>query len=138
MSISLYRPTPLSVMLDRLYNAELARTYAPQARTLPVDVIATENDYVIQAVAPGLKAEDLSVEIEDNTVTIKGETKLPEVEKGRYLLDEVCYGKFERSLRIDAELDGSKAEARLENGLFTLRIPKAESAKPKVVKVMAR
>ena len=138
MSLNLYRPSPLSYMLDRLYDADLARSRADAARYLPVDVVATDNDYVIHAVVPGLKAEDLSIEVVDNTLTIKGETKVPENDKGQYLVDEICYGKFARSLAIDADLDGSKAEAHLENGLLTLRIPKAESAKPKVVKVLAR
>ncbi len=136
MSLNLYRPFPMSYMLDRLYDASLARAEAP--RYLPVDVVATDNDYVIHAVVPGLKAEDLNIEIVDNTLTIKGETKVPENDKGQYLVDEIYYGKFARSLEIDADLDGSKAEAHLENGLLTLRVPKAESAKPKVVKVLAR
>ena len=138
MSLNLYRPFPLSYMLDRLYDADLARSRADAPRYLPVDVVATDNDFVIHAVVPGLKAEDLSIEIADNTLTIKGETVVPENDKGQYLVDEICYGKFARSLAIDADLDGSKAEAHLENGLLTLRIPKAESAKPKVVKVLAR
>ena len=138
MSLTLYRPFPMSYMLDRMFDADLARSRADAPRYLPVDVVATDNDYVIHAVVPGLKAEDLNIEIVDNTLTIKGETKVPETDKGQYLMDEICYGKFARSLSIDADLDGSKAEAHLENGLLTLRVPKAESAKPKVVKVLAR
>jgi HSP20 family protein len=138
MSLSLYRTMNLPYMLDRLYNAELAqsRAYAPMG--LSMDVADNENEFVVTAIVPGLKPEDLNVEIKDNTVTIQGETKAPEVANGKYLLDEICYGKFGRSISIDADLDGSKAEAHVENGLLTLRIPKAESSKPKVIKVLAR
>jgi HSP20 family protein len=80
----------------------------------------------------------VNIEIKDKALTIQGETKAPEIGSGQYLLDELSYGKFARTLEIDADLDGSKAEASVENGLLTLRIPKAESAKPRVVKVLAR
>jgi HSP20 family protein len=138
MSFTLYRPMLRPYLLDRLYNAELARSRELAPMGLPLDVSATDNDYVIQAVVPGLKPEDLNIEIKDNTITIQGETKAPENASGGYLLDEIYFGKFARTLSIDSDLDGDKAEAHVENGLLTLRIPKAESAKPKVVKVMAR
>ncbi len=138
MSLTLYRPMRIFDMLDRLYNPDLDRPRAVIPMAMPLDVVEDENDYVVKAVVPGLKAEDLNIEIKDNTVTIKGETKAPEAGKGRWLMDEICYGKFARALSIDGDLDGSKAEAHLENGLLTLRIPKAESAKPKVVKVLAK
>jgi HSP20 family protein len=138
MSLTPYRPFPLSYMLSRLYDAELAQSRANAPLQLPVDVVATENEYIIHAVVPGLKPEDVNIEINDKTLIIQGETKVPEYDQGQYLLDEICYGKFARTLSIDADLDGSKAEAKVENGMLTLRIPRAESAKPKVVKVMAR
>jgi HSP20 family protein len=138
MSFTLYRPMHFAHPLDRLYNAELAQARARDALALPLGVFATENDYVISAVVPGLKPEDLHIEIKDQTITIEGETKAPEDGAGEYLVDEIRYGKFARTLSMNADLDGSKAEAHVENGLLTLRIPKAESAKPKVVKVLAR
>ena len=138
MSLTLYRPFPLSYMLDRLYDAELAQSHVAGPMCLSVDVVATDADYVIHAIVPGLKPEDLNVEIKDKTLTIQGETKAPEIGSGQYLMDEISYGKFARTLAIDVDLDASKAEANVENGLLTLRIPKAESAKPKVVKVLAR
>ena len=140
MSITPYRPFPLSYMLSRLYDAELAQSRADAPMHLPVDVVATEKEYIIHAVVPGLKPEDVNIEINDKTLTIQGETKVPEYDNGQYLLDEIWYGKFARTLTFNADLDGSKAEATVEHGLLTLRIPtRAESAKPKVVvKVMTR
>ena len=138
MSLTLYRPMRIFDMLDRLYNPALDRPRAALPMAMPLDVIDAENDYVVNAVLPGLKPEDLNVEIKENTITLTGEMKAPEVKAGSYLLDEICYGKFARTLEIDGELDGAKAEAHLENGLLTLRIPKAETAKPKVVKVIAK
>jgi HSP20 family protein len=138
MSLNLYRPFPLSFMLDRLYDAGLAQSRVVGPMCLSVDMVATDNEFVIHAVVPGLKPGDVNIEIKDHTLTIQGETKVPEIGSGQYVLDEISYGKFARTLEIGADLDGSKAEASVENGLLTLRIPKAESAKPKVVKVLAR
>ena len=138
MSLTLYRPIGLSTMLDRLYNAELARSRDFATLGLPMDVVADDNGYVIRAVVPGVKPDDLNIEVKDNTITVKGEMKSQENAHGESLLDEICYGKFARSLTLDADLDGSKAEAHVENGVLTLSIPKAESAKPKVIKVAAR
>jgi HSP20 family protein len=80
------------------------------------------------------------VEINDNTITIKGEVFPPEKtdEKVNVLLQEIRYGKFARSLSISGELDGDKAEAHVENGILTLRVPKSEAAKPKLIKVKAK
>jgi HSP20 family protein len=138
MSLTLYRPIRLASMLDRMFNAELAQSHDSSTMGLPLDVVATDNDFVIHAIVPGLKPEDLNIEVTDDTISIKGETKATEKSTGEYLLDEICYGKFARSLSLGVDLDGSKAEAHVENGLLTLRVPKAESAKPKVVKVLAR
>ena len=141
MFLPLYRPARMSQMLDRLYDENLL-DHSSSAAGVPLDVFVSENDYTVNALVPGLKPEDLNIEINDNAITIRGETKPPVAtdENGdcNCLMDEIRYGKFARTITIDSELDSSKAEAHVENGILTLRIPKAESAKPKVVKVMAR
>jgi HSP20 family protein len=104
---------------------------------LPVDVHADEESYTITAAVPGLKSDDLHVEILDDVVTLRGKVEAEDTDERRYLLREVCLGEFERRLRLPDPLDASKAEATVENGLLTLRIPKAEEARPKVIKVRA-
>jgi HSP20 family protein len=140
MPLSLYRPLRLSEMMDRMFDDNFFGPRAVDGYSMPLDVYVTENDYLVRAVVPGLKPEDLKVEINDNTVTIKGEVFPPEKanEKVNILLQEIRYGKFVRSLSISGELDGDKAEAHVENGLLTLRIPKSEAAKPKLIKVKAK
>jgi HSP20 family protein len=75
-----------------------------------------------------------------NTATLQGEVLPPETsqQKVSVLLQEIRYGKFSRTVAIGGEMDGDKAEAHVENGVLTLRIPKAESAKPKVIKVKTK
>ena len=140
MSLSLYRPLRLSEMMDRMFDDSMMGPRSMGGFGIPMDVYVTDEDYIIHAVVPGLKPEDLNVEVNDNTVTIQGEVVPPvkEGEKSNWLLQEIRYGKFSRRLSVGSEIDGSKAEAHVENGVLTLRIPKAEAAKPKVIKVKAK
>ena len=99
---------------------------------LPVNVREEENTYSLSAVVPGLAAEDLEIEVIKDIVTIKGEYK---ADDSSFLLHELPYGKFQRSLRMPTELDPTKAEAEIKDGVLTLRVPKAEHALPRQIKV---
>jgi len=86
---------------------------------------------------PGLKPEELEIQIVNETVSLKGEFK-PEIdEQAAYILQERPSGKFCRTVTLTDMVDASKAEAKMENGILTLSIPKAEEAKPKMIKVTA-
>jgi len=100
-----------------------------------LDVYDTSNEVVVKAALPGVKSEDMDINITGNTLTIKGETK---VEQENYLRQECHYGAFSRSLNLPTGLKTGKAEASLENGILTLTIPKAEEARPKAIKVKAK
>ena len=101
---------------------------------LAVDVQAEDEVYVITALVPGLEADDIDVEIMNNTVAIRGEFK-EEGEDKKYLLCELPSGRFSRVITLPTALDPAQAEAGLKNGVFTLRVPKAEAHRPKVIKV---
>lgn len=136
-----YRPIRLTEMMDRLFDETLTRGYSAPAETLsvPLDVQAKDDEYVIYASVPGLKAEDLEIEVLGNTVTLRGEVFAPAPEeKASWLLQERAGGKFSRSLTLPAELDSAKVDASLENGVLSLRLPKAEAARPKAIKVRVR
>lgn len=105
---------------------------------LPVDVKADTEAYEITAAVPGLKPDDLKIEILDDVVTLSGKIAERGQESDGYLLRELSLGEFSRSLRLPDPLDASKAEAMVENGVLTLRIPKAEGARPKTIKVKAQ
>ncbi len=127
--------------MNRLLEESLLPTWAagrreetPQYLRLPVDVYATENDIVIVAPVPGADPEDVEITLEGDTLTIKGEIK-PPLENVNYLMQERAYGPFMRTLLLNIPVDTEKAEAKFENGLLTLTLPKAEEIKPKVIKV---
>lgn len=102
---------------------------------VPVDVVAEPEGYTLTALIPGVKAEDLNIQIVNETVSIQGELG-PAADKGTdYLMRELPYGRFNRVLTLPAGLDSANTEATIENGVLTLRIPKAETARPKKIKV---
>jgi len=102
---------------------------------VPVDVTDEKDAFVIYATAPGLDAEDLDIEIVENTVDIRGEFKQGSDEEINFLRRERPTGSFRRYLRFGTKLDAAKAEAKLENGILTLRVPKVKEALPKTIKV---
>lgn len=139
----LYRPVRLTELMDRLFDETFTRGgYAPaggELLSIPMDVQAKDEEYIVYASVPGLKADDLEIEVLGSTVNLRGEVfaAAPD-EKASWLLQERAAGKFSRSLTLPAELDSTKVEASLENGVLTLRLPKAEAARPKAIKVRAR
>jgi len=147
MTLSIYRPMRLIDAMNHLFDESFVHPYdrpyvaAEREYALPLDVVAKDDEYVITANAPGLKADDLSVEVLGETVAIRGEIKDEQMDEHAargYLLRERRYGKFSRNLNFPVELDGAKAEASVENGVLTVRVPKAETAKPKMIKVKAQ
>jgi len=103
--------------------------------TLGVDVNEKDDAYIISALVPGLKAEDLNIQILEDVVTVSGEFKADQEE---YLMRELPHGSFRRTLRLPATLDPDKAQAKITDGVLTLRLPKAESARPKTIKVAVK
>ncbi|MBI3168518.1 MAG: Hsp20/alpha crystallin family protein [Chloroflexi bacterium] len=105
----------------------------PQPRALSVNVREEDDSYVLYALVPGLKAQDLNIQVLENVVSIEGEYKAEE--EASFLMDELPSGAFRRSLRMPSEIDSEKVEARIADGILTLTLPKAESARPKKIQV---
>jgi HSP20 family protein len=105
---------------------------------VPLDVADEKDAFVIYATLPGLGAEDLDIEIVDNTVDIRGEFKRDSEDEISYLRRERPTGSFRRYLRFSTKLVADKADAKLENGILTLRVPKVEEALPKTIKVKTK
>jgi HSP20 family protein len=136
-----YRPTRLMDTYRRLFDESVVnpQLLSPEAGALRLDVAANGDEYVVTAAVPGLKADDLTVEVLGDTVTLRGELAAPEAQDGvEYLLRERRYGKFARSLTLPTEVNGAKAEAAITDGVLTLRLPKAETAKARTIKVNAK
>jgi HSP20 family protein len=130
--------------MDRLFEDSFIRpsralTAFGEVTVPALDVYQTPNEVVVKATLPGVKSEDVSIDISGETLTIKGETKAEqEIKKEDYLYQERRYGAFSRSVVLPGELKTDKAEATMEDGVLTLSIPKAEEVKPKAIKVKAK
>ena len=97
-----------------------------------VDVYEEGDDIVLKAELPGMKKEDIDLEISGDVVTLSGEKKQEEkVEKKNYHRFERLYGSFSRSLTLPAEIQVQKATAKFKDGVLELRAPKTEEAKQK-------
>jgi HSP20 family protein len=130
--------------MDKLFEDSFVRPSRALAAlgeaTVPaLDVFQTPHEVVVKATLPGVKPEDVSIDITGETLTIRGETRAEEqIKKEDYLYQERRYGSFSRSVVLPGGLKTDKAEATMEDGVLTLAIPKAEEVKPKAIKVKAK
>lgn len=104
-------------------------------RALAVNIREEEQAYLLTALVPGLKSDDLNIQIVEDVVRIEGEFKQDENE---YLMSELPSGSFQRTLRLPVAINADKAEAKITDGVLSLRLPKAESALPKKIKVTVK
>ena len=105
---------------------------------VPVDVKDENDAFVLYAIVPGLSAEDIDIEILNDTVSISGEFKREDENDEIFLRNERPYGKFRRSFRFATKLVADQAEANLDNGILRLHIPKVPEAQPKNIKVKTK
>ncbi len=107
-----------------------------EAWAAPLDVVADGDDFVIRASMPGVSPDNIQVSIEENVLTIRGETASHfENTDGSYLMRERRSGSFHRSLRLPDTVDQDRAEPRYEHGVLTVSLPKAEAKKAKQFEV---
>ena len=106
------------------------------------DVLAGEEEVVVHMDVPGLSAENLEIELENDVLTVRGERGVPYggeangAESGyAWQVIERGFGKFERVLRVPAGLDPDAVEASVADGVLTLRIPKPETLKPRRIQI---
>jgi len=98
---------------------------------LTVNVYQTENDLVLQSAIAGVKVEELDVIIEDDVITIKGNRPNPLAENGDYFIEECYWGPFSRKVILPVEVDSTRADAAMKEGILTIRIPKIQREKKK-------
>lgn len=125
----------------RLFQDTVNRMLSDQAATSrpwapAVDILETDNDLVLKADLPGLEMRDIDIQIENGTLTLKGERKFEKEEnnKGYHRLER-SYGSFVRYFTVPETIDPEKVRADYHNGVLTITLPKKEIAKPRTVKV---
>jgi HSP20 family protein len=117
--------------MNRLFAEPSARPWMP-----PVDIAETENELVVKADVPDVRLEDIQVNLENDTLTLKGQRKFEKAsDKGGYHRIERSYGSFERSFTVPNTVDAEHVKADYKNGVLTVTLPKKESAKPRKINV---
>lgn len=100
-----------------------------------VDIFETNDEFIFQADLPGVKAGDIDVNYERGLLTISGKVQPRQTEQTRYLWQEYDVGNFYRQFTINTEINQDGIRADLKNGVLTLHVPKAESARARKIEI---
>ena len=104
-----------------------------------IDMYQTDDEIVVKASLPGVKADEVQINITGEILTLKGETKQVDEKKGQaWHMREQRWGTFERSIALPTEVVADSARAEFENGILTITLPKAEEVKPKIINIKAK
>lgn len=140
--LTIWRPLQeLRKEMDRIWQEFFGKTYFPERYEVvewapAVDVSETEDAVIVKADLPGVKPEDIEINIVDNVLTLKGEKKREvEEKKENYYRVERFYGSFMRAIQLPTEVEIEKVKAQYKDGVLKISLPKKPEAKKKVIKV---
>ena len=128
--------------MDRLFDDAFTRPlrlYDGNLSMPAVDMYQTDNEVVVKAAIPGVKADEVQINVTGEVLTIKGETKeKEEVKEKAYHIREQRWGMFERTVALPIDVVADKAKAEFENGILTITLPKADEVKPKTITIKTK
>jgi HSP20 family protein len=114
---------------------DAARSHTSRV-TVPFNIAEDAEAYLVEAALPGINPNDLEISLDEQELTVRGAFKAQELPEGaRYHRREQAVGSFERSFRFPPAINGEGVHAGYEHGILTLRLPKAEAAKPRRIEV---
>ena len=123
---------PYNHVQQRPSRRTVRRWVENDQHALGVNIREEDEVYTLSALVPGLNADDLNIQVLDDVIRIEGEYKLDDAQ---YLVRELPHGSFTRTLRLPAVIDADHVEAKIADGVLTLKLPKAESARPKKINI---
>lgn len=103
--------------------------------TPAVDVKETDSALTLFIELPGISKDDIDISLENRVLTVSGERRFNQDDRDSYRRVERSYGKFTRSFRVSADVDGNRVSASFKDGVLELELPKAEAAKPRQIKI---
>ena len=127
--------------MDRLFDDAFTRPLSMSGVSAApaIDMYQTEDDVVVKATLPGLKAEDVDITITGETLTLRGEYKQEdERNDSNYHIRERRSGSFQRAILLPTDVKADKAKADFENGILTITMPIAEEVKPKSITIKVK
>jgi HSP20 family protein len=130
---------PFERLFETVWGNGTARGNANLMRPAETDVVETEREIRVVAEMPGLKRENIEIDIENNVLTLRGEKREERTEgdqqNSKYHLAERRYGVFTRSFVLPRDVDAERIAARFEDGVLTVTIPKSEKARRRRIEI---
>lgn len=129
--------------MDRLFEDAFTRPFSLVRQggstwsSLPIDMYQTNDDVVVKAAVPGIRPEQVQINVTGDVLTIRGEVSQEE-EARAWHIREHRLGSFERSIALPINVVSDKAVAEFENGILTITLPKAEEVKPKTITIKTK
>ena len=129
--------------MDRLFDDAFTHSLSMRdgwsASTPAVDMYQTDDEIVVRASLPGIKADEVQINVTGDVLTLKGEVKHEEEKNDKaWHIREQRWGSFQRSVALPTNVVSDKAKAEFENGILTITLPKAEEVKPKTITINAK
>ena len=138
-------PTRYSDPFDQIFNSVFganggrANGSSTLMRAPETDVVETEKEIRVVTEMPGLKRDNIEIDVENNVLTIRGEKReeRTEGEQGRWHLAERRYGTFSRSFVLPRDVDAENIQASFQDGVLTVSVPKSEKARRRRIEIGA-
>jgi HSP20 family protein len=130
--------TEMNRLFNTVFEAPSVGTGATRRWTPAMDLLETDEQFVLRADLPGMSEEDVSIELEDNVLTVSGERKSEHEDRDQgFYRVERAFGAFSRSLTLPRGVDPESVSAGFERGVLEVRIPKPEQRKPRKISIGA-
>jgi len=123
-------------MFDNRFFGRMLQRYSDQAWAPVMDIVESEKDFTVKAELPGMKKEDIKINIENNILSIEGERNTESEGKGKtFHRIERSSGQFYRAVSLPKHVDDAKIKAEFNDELLTITLPKADTAKTKAIEI---
>ena len=130
---------PCNDQIDRLLNEAVRKVGHPVSNWVPACNVWEESDrFCIELALPGWQTQDVNLEMENGTLTVKGQRRMENNEAGekpKFFIREVLQNNFVRSFKLPANLEWNKAQASFTDGMLTVTFPKNEKAQPRRIMI---
>ena len=123
--------------VDRLFDfPSFSRDAQPGGWSPALDLYQNKDNFLVKIEVPGMKKEDITLSLHDGLLTVSGERRHEEAhDKKGALRNERSFGRFERTVTLPTQVDGTRVTASYEDGILTVTLPKAEAAKPRQIEI---
>jgi HSP20 family protein len=137
MALVRWEPVPMNRLINSFFDTPTVPSASTARRFVPAtDLVETDTHYVLRADLPGVSEDDISVDVENNLLTVRGERRSEqETTKAGYRRQERTSGSFRRSLRLPQGVDADAIAATFDRGVLEISVPKPEQPQPKRVEI---